>query len=435
MYEGRKEIVAGRAFYFMPSPFCGLKITIEEKYNPARMERAIRELEKVHPIVNNVVVQADGRLWFQDIGKHIRIRRYSEGTKDWKTVYMGEAAENIDLSKDSGIKVAIVEHQERFELLLLFHHIYADGISAKRLLSDLISLYVMKTGMAVKESLSDVGIEMLEGKVSVSKELTHKVDSVLQEWNRNKTTFDTDTFKKLNELHHRLARYELTVGKVEERDFIAFRKKCKECGVTVNSALVAAVLTELQTDEVINTIIPVNARPYLDIIDEEGLANLASALNICLQYKTNLGFWENVSLIHNSIYAARLSVEESMERLYTFMRLDEDVLGAGYHAQYGMYNNQSMMTRLQDVLKMDAKKRTLDLSNIGELQLDNEYGKVHVSDCYVIPNFTVNCDWMFAFVSLENTLGISFMYSSRRISCKLAEEMMGRIIRRLCENT
>mgnify|MGYP003441778741 CR=1 FL=1 len=66
----------------------------------------------------------------------------------------------------------------------MFHHIYADGISAKRLLSDLISLYVMKTGMAVKESLSDVGIEMLEGKVSVSKELTHKVDSVLQEWNR-----------------------------------------------------------------------------------------------------------------------------------------------------------------------------------------------------------------------------------------------------------
>lgn len=434
MGEKRKEIITGRAFYFMPSPFCALKITIEERYNHERMENAIRELERVHPIIHNVVVQEENRLWFRNIGKHVRIHRYSENADDWKAVYKTEVSETLDLRMESGVKIAVLEHPDCFDLLLLFHHIYADGISAKYLLSDLLTIYGTGRKMNVREPLSDIGIERLSEKVTVSRETVRKTEHTLQTWEQNRASFGFDTFKQMNELHHKLARYELAVGGLEKNEFLKLRKQCKEHGVTVNSVLAAAILAGVQAEDAINTLIPVNARPVLEIENDAGLANLASSVNLKLCYESSSDFWTNVTRVHEIMYKARTDSTVSMERLYTFMRLNEEVFGAGYYAQYGMYKKQDMLETLREVLLPDMQRKTLDFSNIGAMPYETEEGSVRVRECYVLPNFTVTCDWMFAVVSLEDVLTVSFVYSSRRISGNAAEEIMNRVHRCLCEN-
>lgn len=431
--EKRKEIISGRAFYHMPSPFCTLKITIEEKYNDVKLEHAIRELERIHPTIRSVVVQEDGRLWFRESERRVRIHRYSDEGNDWKTVYKEEASETLDLRIEPGVKLAVLEHQDCFELLLMFHHIYADGISAKQLLADLLSVYDKCIRMPVKESLSDVDIGRFgEHKAVASEEASRKVEDVLQVWNQNKDAFDFETFGKMNELHHKLARYEVTTGSVAEADFLKLRERCKTWKVTVNSALVTAILAGICEDEV-KTVIPINIRPLLGLEREEGLANLASSVGLDLSYKRELSFWENVAVIHRVIQETRLNTENCVKQLHTFMRLHEDVFGAGYYAQYGMYKNQDMTKALQDVLALDIRRKTLDCSNIGALSCEDLSGEITIRDCYAIPNYTVTCNWMFGAVSFRNTLNLSFVYSSRRISCKAADEIMGRIIRCLCE--
>ncbi len=434
MGEKKREIITGRAFYFMPSPFCALKITIEERYNHERMENAICELEKVHPIISNGVVQEENRLWFREIGKHVRLHRYSEETVDWKAVYQTEVSEALDLRMESGVKIAVLEHSDCFDLILLFHHIYADGISAKYLLSDLLTIYGTGQKMDVREPLSEIGIEQLCEKVTVSRETVRKTEHTLQTWEQNRMVFGFDSFKQMNELHHKLARYELTVGGLEKFEFLKLRKRCKEHGVTVNSALATAILAGIQAEEAINTLIPVNARPVLELKNDTGLANLASSVNLKLCYESGSDFWTNVVGIHEKMYKARTDTAGSMERLYTFMRFNEDIFGAGYYAQYGIYKKQDMLETLREVLLPDMQRKTLDFSNIGAMPYEIKEGNIRVRECYAIPNFTPTCDWMFAVVSLEDALTFSFVYSSRRISGNAAEEIMHRMRCYLCEN-
>ena len=44
MNNERKEIVAGRGFYYMPSAFVTLNVTVEGVYDHARMEKAVLAL-------------------------------------------------------------------------------------------------------------------------------------------------------------------------------------------------------------------------------------------------------------------------------------------------------------------------------------------------------------------------------------------------------
>ncbi len=67
MNNERKEIVAGRGFYYMPSAFVTLKVTVEGVYDHARMEKAVLALEEVHPIINNVARKEGDRMWSRNL--------------------------------------------------------------------------------------------------------------------------------------------------------------------------------------------------------------------------------------------------------------------------------------------------------------------------------------------------------------------------------
>ena len=151
-------------------------------------------------------------------------------------------------------------------------------------------------------------------------------------------------------------------------------------------------------------------------------------MNVQLQYKSNLGFWKNVSAVQSLIKAASIDRTKVIDKFYSFIKLDETIFGAGYFAQYGMYKDFEVIEALRDALGLDIWKETLDFSNVGELILEDESENARVSECYFIPNFNVTCDWGIVSVLQQNTLTLSLVYSSRRIPSNVAEETMKQII-------
>lgn len=432
----KKEIIVGRGFYYMPSPIISLKVTVKQKYNHFQMTEAIGKLEKVHPIINNVVVQEDGRLWFKNVGKHVSVIEYEDvEVGNWREIIKTVISEVLNISEESGVKIAVLEHTECFDLLVMVHHIYGDGISIKCIMSDLLYMYCTGEMLEIKEPLPELSEAYLTEDTRIPKEMSERLDGIVRMWNDRKTTFSFETFYKMNSLHNRFVRYELLAGEIEGDAYHKLKNRCRLYQVTINSALAAAIVATLGTEEGLDAIIPVNTRPLLGVNEQMGLANFASSIRTFLSYDYDMDFWDNVVAIHKELNEAREDTKKVLENLYSFMRLDADIYGIGYHTQYGLYKDEDMVKALRDILALDVQKRAFDFSNIGKLVLENANKDIPISGCYLIPNYTITCDYTFGAVSLENSLTLSLVYTVRRMSPDRAQEMMNQIVGYLVNNS
>lgn len=433
MCEKKREIISGRAFYHMPSPFASIKITVEDKYCHERMLETAEKLEKVHPIINNVVVGEEGKLWFRDVGKHVQVFRYTETEMaHWKEAVKKQMSRVIDLSKEPGVGIAILEHQDSFDLTVMLHHIYGDGISLKYLVHDLLYIYITGNGRKQREPFTGTSEKQLFTPGLLSSQVTEDLECLREMWDGKKEQFTFDTFYKMNSLHNKIVRYELALKKIEGAAYRGLRQQCERIHITMNSAIATALAAV--SDEGTELLIPVNTRPLLGISEESGMTNLASSIRILPQYQQQLGFWENAAVIHRQLCEARSDTAKVLGNLYPFLSLDENLFGIGYYAQYGMYREQNLITAFCSLLNLNAGQRTLDISNIGKMQTEEFAGKVRLRDCYMIPNLPITCDAAFGAVSMEHVLTLTLGYTVRRMSVERAENTLQRIVDFLTEN-
>ena len=113
----KREIIAGKCFYYVPAPFVTLKVTVESEYHHDKMKKALLNLEEAYPIINDVVRKDGDKMWFEDIGAHVRIVAYvGFETMKWEDAMKHIIQNPIDLTKKPGVIIGIVAKEERFHL-------------------------------------------------------------------------------------------------------------------------------------------------------------------------------------------------------------------------------------------------------------------------------------------------------------------------------
>lgn len=139
MEAQKKEIIAGKGFYYMPSAYVTLKVTVEGIYDHEKMKQAVFYLEKAHPVINNVLCKSGDKMWFEEVGKHVPIIYYNdEKIVKWEDALLQITTEPINLMENPGVMIGVVERTDRFYLLVVCHHMYGDGLSVKYLMDDLL---------------------------------------------------------------------------------------------------------------------------------------------------------------------------------------------------------------------------------------------------------------------------------------------------------
>ena len=124
----KKEIIAGRGFYYMPAAYITLKVTVEGIYDHEKMQQAVAALEEAHPIISRVVRKEGDRMWFEEAGKHVPVILYPETTLvRWEDALLELTTKPINLQENPGVMIGIAERTDRFFLLVICHHMYGDG--------------------------------------------------------------------------------------------------------------------------------------------------------------------------------------------------------------------------------------------------------------------------------------------------------------------
>lgn len=425
----RKEIVAGRGFYYMPSAFLTLKITVEGVYDRARMENAVLALEEAHPIINNVAVKEGDRMWFENVGKHVPIVVYAQdaGVK-WEEAVLELTTPPVNLLETPGVMVGVVPQSDCFYLLMVCHHMYGDGISVKNLADDLLYLYSTGDKVEVKEAYTELSETDLPEDCKAPEELRDRYVAFNNTcWDR-KIEFTWEMYKQMIDTHNQAVVSRISCKNLKGEEYHNFRNKCKELGVTVNSALTTAIAAAMQKGESIDAIVSVDTRPLFGYQKEDGLANFASCVQPTLQYDSSIGFWENVVIVDKKVKQERLNKQKMLNTLYTFMLWGADAFGVGYYARYGMFRDMEVLMELRKTLGLNSEAETFEVSNIGNIEMAANATGLVVRDCYFAPNLMPACACTFGVVSLGETLTISLGYKKKFVPDETAQKIMDDVI-------
>lgn len=420
-----KEIVAGRGFYYMPSAYVTLKVTVEGIYDHENMKQAVSYLEEAHPIINNVVRKSGDKMWFEDVGKHVPVILYSdEKVVKWEDALLSITMEPINLLETPGVMVGVVERTDRFYLLVICHHMYGDGLSVKYLMDDLLYIYSTGSKLKARDAMTELSEEDLSLDCKIPEELRSRYVSFAETCRERKVEFSWEAYKQMIDTHNTVVKSGLTCRNIKGTVYRNLKGKCKELGVTVNSALTTAMAAALQKGESVDAIVAVNTRPFFNHEDKIGLANYASCIQPSIQYDKSIGFWENVIAVDEKIKEERLNKTKVLNTLYTFMLWGADVFGVGYYARYGLFRDMEVLMELRKTLGLNSEADTFDISNIGNVEYAANSEDFVVRDCYFVPNLMPACACTFGVVSLDKVITLSLGYKKNLVSDEQAKTIL-----------
>ena len=224
-----KEIVAGRGFYYMPSAYVTLKVTVEGIYDHENMKQAVSYLEEAHPIINNIVRKSGDKMWFENVGKHVPIVLYNdEKIVKWEDALLKITTEPINLLETPGVMVGVVERTDRFYVLMICHHMYGDGLSVKYLLDDLLYIYSTGNKLKEREAITELSEADLSLDCKIPDDLRERYISFAETCKEKNVEFSWEAYKQMIDTHNEVVGSGLTCRNIKGTVYRNLKGKCKE---------------------------------------------------------------------------------------------------------------------------------------------------------------------------------------------------------------
>ncbi len=424
----RKEIVAGQGFYYMPSAYVTLKVTVEGRYSHAKMERAVRCLEEAHPLIRHVVRKSGSKMWFEDAGNHVTLKEFDELQNiTWENAIRKLIYKPMHLEETPGVIIGGVIRADRFYLMVVCQHMYGDGMSVKVLMEDLLMAYRTGTVPPKKEAYPELSENDLPAEYRIPEDVKKNLIAVSKKCEEKQVEFSWEMYEKMIETHNSSIGYGLVCRNIKRPMFLKLREKCKELGVTIGAAISTAIAGAMLQGDAIEAIISVDTRAIFGERAGEGMANYASCIKPLLRYDRSLEFWDNVVIIDRCIKEKRMYTEEVLETLYTFMLLSADAFGAAYYARYGLFRDMEVLGMMRNALSLSYGSENFEMSNIKNISFEAAAEDFVVRDAYFIPNLMPACNCTFGVTSLRDVLTISLGHKLNAVSESKAREIINTV--------
>jgi NRPS condensation-like uncharacterized protein len=334
-----------------------------------------------------VVSKSDDKLFFEDVGKHVTITHYDDSNMvKWEDALLQMTTQPINLMENPGVKICVVERTDHFFLLAIMHHMYGDGLSLKYLMDDLLYIYSIGHKLKEREAETTLCEDDLPSNAKIPADIRERYLSFSQLCKDKKVEFSWDQYKQMIDIHNEKIGTGVTCRNIQGTMFRNLKGKCKELGVTINSALTTAMAAALQNNKGVDAIISLDTRSIFNHENKKGLANYASCIQTNIDYDKSIGFWDNVTKFDKQIKEERFQTTKVLNTLYTFLLWGADIFGVGYYARYGMYKDMETLMELRKTLRLTSDTDTFEISNIGTIDFAANCEDFVIRDCYFIPN-------------------------------------------------
>lgn len=383
-----------------------------------------------------------------------------ESDDDWIQVLKAQSRLAFDFDTRPAIRFILLQSLTRSELVILCHHIICDGLSLAYLARDLM------------ENLGDPSLEVetlpdpipidrgnLPVGVSLNPVVKFFVERINKEWREERVTFGQGDYQALTEAYWVNFKPDMDLIELSEQETSRLAGKCKAVGVTVNSALAAALVAaqqEVQGDQPYQDQITVagSLRDRLGKPAGEEMGFFAGAVSLKFKPQEKSGFWENVRKFNHKIqplYTNKKLFEDPLVWCYLepgiLQSLSYKMVGGLVSRESPGFDKLSAFSSRSDVISSMLKRQRMDsfdnllmgtaLTNLGRMDFPRSYGELELERLILkaggaYPLVFVNL--LAGAVTCSGKLSLVLEYDQARIDKNRVKEIKSRVLHHLLES-
>jgi hypothetical protein len=299
-----------RLFTWSPFSIVTMVARIRGRVSEGMLRGAVSKVRLRHPHLRVRMVAADGGgPWFTSDGAgDIPIDIVSRQSDDhWIRVVQESCQVPFDFEARPAIRFILVQSPGASELIILCHHILCDGLSLAYLARDLM-VHLGDPARPVEPLPDPVPIERgnMPNDASANAVVRFFIRRMNKKWAQERLIFDQEDYRTLAEAYWKHYRHELLPVELSEAQTTALVERCRRKGVTVNSALTAAILgaqVMVQGEKPFHSSVGVagSLRHRLRQPAGEVMGFYAGVVQFKWRYRANRGFWENAHRLHQKV--------------------------------------------------------------------------------------------------------------------------------------
>ena len=333
-----------RAHLMCPNMNFAIAMSLKHPFDLARIGKSLDVLAKAHPFLKAVLgYEERTNSYFYRIGETSKIEliRKEEELNDLYSPAVIKAFQEVtqrewNLFEEGMLKIIAWPMKEETGVLLVFHHLLADGRGALGLAEELALAYGNETVPEYAEEELISSVRQFPENSSLPWVSGVLVKMANGSWRKENHRVSYEQYLAFARDYLKRDRVRYSLKQIGEDELALLHQRCQNLGVTVNDALVAEMMKTEQTGKVI---IASDLRDQLACYHAGALGNYSTAFSVEVPFKQSRS--DLARRIHKEVEMIRNDPARLYLVLQCYAELEPGLLDAAFLSAQGGFSSKA----------------------------------------------------------------------------------------------
>jgi len=441
IYE-RKLLAHERRPFRGPNANVVVNVRLKGEVSPGLLKAAVRKVQQRHRLLNvRVIVDKAGEAWFSSKGaQDIPIKMFPRHSDEhWIEKCLEEYRIPHEFDKRPPIRFILLRTPEISDLIIICHHMICDAKSLAYLAHDV--LRHLGDPAQECEVLPDPPLanrDNIPAHVSGNRLAKLSIKRLNKKWDKDKVIFDEKDYRNIFHAYWRHFTPRADALELSEAQTSRLVARCREQEMTVNTALLAALMAAQYA-------VQGNVEKYLHragtamdirkhLVHNPGKAFgfYAGGVILNFKYPPHRPFWDIARALHHKL-EKKFKPQDILSKILTFGYMAPTLYDGLMFKRYGklVHPDQSRYDKLstfcahKDALTSFIKARKQDqvrvglvLSNLTRLDLPRQYGQLELDKMMFLGAGTRSYQKAVGVVTVSGKLTMMIGYVKESVSSR-----------------
>ena len=388
-----KYPIANEILYLRsPSINVCFRVILEGIYEKSVIEETLTKICIRHPFINcSVNIDTDNKTWLVKNSKPVRLDYFKSDEMDWQTWYQKNDNIPFDFLEETLVMFCVIARKDT-ELIVLGHHIIADGIGYLNMLKDILLSLDGKIEMI--PLIPPHGIDVKDFKKTIPLNMIEKIfaRSLNKRWKKSRTRFPENDYRVFFEQYRNKYIPEFYMVSIEDESFKQILYNSKTSGLSVNEIIASAfslAFMEVLNRKEIRLGVAANIRNELISEPNNCMGNFVTGISVKVSCNRTNDFMTNAKSIASLLKKQLENLKTRHLVLHFLNEFEKDLIESIMFAAYGNFEHP-VSKKLAGLIGEQAENKGLGISNLGRQDF-SAYTNLKVLDVQFIgPAFPAN---------------------------------------------
>ena len=361
------------SFLFEPNVYMCSLASLEGDITAEEIEEAVKRAYTQNETTMSKVILEEGKVYFQNMPQTgCSVFRDNRG---WQEIRKECEKKAFRINEGELFRTYIIEEEKGYTLMMMVHHIAADGKAMLIVLEDILNNLA---GREVEfKPLTSEGSELIPTDKEVSFPIMFLIRYLNRLWKKTGCMFGWEDYYEIHKRFWEVWESEVRFENIGKEELEQVKEECKEKGITVNSYMMAKILKK--HPEYHNVCFPISLRRA-----NRSITNRVLLVKTDFKYNVKRTFWKNAGKLHNITREFIENKDKKYDMALRVRWMDTGLLDSCLMYTFCGYQNK-VSKLLAELIGYSGKRKThLTVTNLKNIEVDKDYGRFQVKSVAAI---------------------------------------------------